>query len=90
MSKVAPEFLPENPHLDQLYRSYEETSTRYEQAIKDRDQTLADQIQREQRHLLAEMRMINPGIELSEVEKVIKEIADDENSKLNTKEKKMD
>jgi|GEM_PF-3748878 hypothetical protein len=78
MSKVSREYLP-NPNeqkLEDLKQQYYAKDDALQEALKMRDFDLVDQIQEEKLNLLTELRMINPNIELTIEEDLIKSAAE--------------
>ena len=70
MYKVSPDFLPDIDHqrYEELRRQFTAKQIAWLEAQNNGKYDLADQIVREKDHLLTELRMINPGIELTDLE----------------------
>lgn len=75
---VDPDFLPHSDKLAELQHMYEQKADEYVAARMAGNDELAEKIKEDQKHMLIELRMLNPNIKISEFEENLIEEAKDE------------
>jgi hypothetical protein len=84
MNKVSREYLPdyENQRYQELSRQFAEKQKVFLIAERSKDPDLTEKLAKEKKSLLIELRMINPKLNLSDLERSFKEEADSETKDL--------